>query len=182
MELLRAASIAEHWSGRLAAYCDRIKVAGSIRRKRPEVGDIEIVCIPKMVTVLDGLFGTKKIRHPGFAEALKGAVILKGDPSAGKYMQFNLPEGIKLDLFTTTRENWGFIYAIRTGSSEFSQFLAKRWVSRGYRGIIGNLCRDGVSVPTPTEKSLFDLLGLDVVPPEKRNQGGLPYNLPEVKV
>ncbi len=182
MELLRAVSIAEHWIGRLSAYCDRIKIAGSIRRKCPVVGDIEIVCIPKVITVTDGLFDKKKIRNPGFAEALKGAVILKGDPIDGKYMQFNLPQGIKLDLFTATRENWGFIYAIRTGSSEFSQFLAKRWVKWGYKGVDGYLTRDGVRIPTPTEKSFFMLLGLDVVPPAKRNQDGLPYNLPEVKV
>lgn len=174
MELLRAKSIAEHWVERLVPYCDRVRVAGSIRRKRPEVGDIEIVCIPGTIIVPDGMFDTKRIRNPGFAEVLKGAVLLKGDPLAGKYMQFDLPQGIKLDLFTATSENFGFIYAIRTGSSEYSQFLAKRWVSLGYNGVGGNLCRRGVPVSTPTEKSFFDLLELNVVPPAKRNQGGLP--------
>lgn len=46
--------IAEKIKAQLAPHCDRIEIAGSIRRKKPEVKDIEIVVIPKPYEV--GLF------------------------------------------------------------------------------------------------------------------------------
>ena len=33
----------------LKPFCDKVEVAGSIRRQRPEVGDIEIICIQKNI-------------------------------------------------------------------------------------------------------------------------------------
>ena len=47
MNLQQAQQIAERIKSELAPHCDRIEIAGSIRRKKPEVKDIEIVCIPK---------------------------------------------------------------------------------------------------------------------------------------
>lgn len=56
----------------LAPYCDRIQVAGSVRRLRPEVGDLEVVCIPALIPVRD-MFGPVAgafQRRPGFIEQL----------------------------------------------------------------------------------------------------------------
>lgn len=39
--------IAERVKAELEPHCERIEIAGSIRRKKPEVKDIEIVAIPK---------------------------------------------------------------------------------------------------------------------------------------
>ena len=38
--------IAQHIVDSLSPFCERIELAGSLRRKRPMVGDIEIVAIP----------------------------------------------------------------------------------------------------------------------------------------
>ncbi|MFH1640834.1 MAG: hypothetical protein ABIA66_02590, partial [Candidatus Omnitrophota bacterium] len=56
----------------LRPYCTRIEIAGSIRRTRSEVSDIEIVCIPKtmMVPTLDLLDPLKEVRMPGFVNAV----------------------------------------------------------------------------------------------------------------
>ena len=43
MEYNKALEIAEKTKAQLAPYCERIEIAGSIRRKKPDVGDIEIV-------------------------------------------------------------------------------------------------------------------------------------------
>src|ERR1044071_2059762 len=43
----------------LEDYCERIEIAGSLRRKRPLVSDIELVFIPKMEERADGLFDRK---------------------------------------------------------------------------------------------------------------------------
>jgi len=178
--------VAQHVAGKyidlLKPFCDRIQVAGSVRRKRPRVGDIEIVCIPKTVVTKDGMFHEQTVRAPGFAKALSDANVnlLKGDPRTGKYTQMMTTEGIQIDLFMPNKDNWGRIYMIRTGSSEFSQFMAGRWVKWGYKAIDGVLWEvDEFKNPlrivtTPTEKSIFELLSLKVVPPHKRNQKGLP--------
>jgi DNA polymerase/3'-5' exonuclease PolX len=46
MELKRAQEIASQVITKLAPYCERIEVAGSIRRRRPFVHDIDVVVIP----------------------------------------------------------------------------------------------------------------------------------------
>lgn len=182
IDLIVAQNVSERYIEKLRPFCDKIKVAGSVRRKSPTVGDIEIVCIPKTEEMPDGLFNTKMERIAGFAKTLlsTGIEILKGNPQTGKYVMCMTVEGIQIDLFMAEKNNFGFIYAIRTGSSEFSQFLGKRWVKWGYKGDGGYLWRLGGDwgpderISTPTEKSFFDLLNLPVVPPHKRNQLGLP--------
>jgi DNA polymerase/3'-5' exonuclease PolX len=47
--LARAVSIAETTRAALAPHCERIAIAGSVRRRRSFVGDIELVCIPRLV-------------------------------------------------------------------------------------------------------------------------------------
>jgi DNA polymerase/3'-5' exonuclease PolX len=47
MELSRAREIAKRVLVLLRPFCERAEIAGSIRRGKPEVGDIEIVVIPK---------------------------------------------------------------------------------------------------------------------------------------
>lgn len=43
MKLEQALEIAEKVKALLAPHCERIEIAGSIRRKKPDVKDIEIV-------------------------------------------------------------------------------------------------------------------------------------------
>jgi len=46
MDLATARQIAQTVQDRLTPFCERIEVVGSIRRGKPEVHDIDIVCIP----------------------------------------------------------------------------------------------------------------------------------------
>lgn len=104
-----------------------------------------------------------------FIETVNQWEKIKGNPD-GKYTQRLLPEGIKLDLFMATEMNWGLIYAIRTGSAEYShQVLATGWVKAGYKSVGGYL-RDssGKKIPTREERELFDLIGIPWLEPEKR--------------
>ncbi len=174
MDLAAAKTIADTYVERLAPYCGLLEIAGSIRRKRPQVGDIEIVCIPREIEVPDLFSENRPVRVPGFAKVLAGLEIIKGKPATGKNIQCNTPEGIKLDIFTATTDNLGFIFAIRTGSAEFSQYLGAHWVRRGFRGIGGHMTRGGEIFSTPTEKGFFQMLGVPWVEPQERNQMGMP--------
>ena len=50
MKYEEALKIAEEVKALLAPHCLRIEIAGSIRRKKPEVKDIEIVAYPSPTT------------------------------------------------------------------------------------------------------------------------------------
>lgn len=168
MKLAQAKKIAAKYLMALAPYCERISVAGSIRRERPEVKDIEIVCVPKEVKTARDLFSDQSIRHPKFLEVINSLKRIKGT-AEGKYTQQRLPEGINLDLFMVTKETWGLQLAIRSGSAEFSHMvLARGWTSLGYKSCDGILWKDGKPVYIREEKELFDLLGLDFMDPKER--------------
>lgn len=177
MNLTQASSLATAIKEILAPYCDRIEIAGSIRRKKTSgIKDVEIVAIPSQIEVETDLFGgTAMMRHPDLVKRLQQADIVKGDPRTGKYIQFNTKwkiEGkpIKCDLFFATLENWGYIYCIRTGSEKFSKFMANAWKGKGLQGKDGMLYwRSGSPQPIREEKELFQLLRINYVDPINRN-------------
>lgn len=148
----------------LSPHCLRIQIAGSIRREKQIVGDIEIVAIPKPYQ--NGLF------EDGIASVVNQWEKVKGELQYGKtkYTQRILPSGIKLDLFFAEEGNWGIILAIRTGSADYShKILANGWVKRGYKSVGGYLIKDGKTYEAREEKDLFDRLGIPYVEPKDRN-------------
>ncbi len=159
MKLVKAKGIADKAINVLRPHCERIEIAGSIRREKPEPNDIEIVAIPKPYDV--GLF------ESGIATVVNRWEKVKGELPC-KYTQRILPEGIKLDLFFATPENWGLIFAIRTGSAEFSHRLAIRWVRFGYNSKGGILSRDGKQYMIREESDLFELLAIKYIEPKSR--------------
>lgn len=157
-----AYKIASEVLEQLRPHCLRIEIAGSIRRKKEYVKDIEIVAIPRPYsTGEDGIAGVvNKWRK------------VKGEMEYGKtkYTQRILPEGIKLDLFFAEEGNWGSIFAIRTGSADFShQVLARGWVRQCFKSEGGYLFRDGEKYEMREEEDLFKIIGIPYVEPEKRN-------------
>jgi DNA polymerase (family 10) len=160
MQLDQATAIAERVKAQLAPHCARIEIAGSIRRRKPTVGDIEIVAIPKPYDV--GLFAD------GIAPIVNQWPKVRGELPC-KYTQRMLPDGIALDLFFATPDNWGLIFAIRTGSAEYAHHvLACGWVRNGYRSVGGTLMQCGRAVTVREERDLFGLAGVEWVPPEAR--------------
>lgn len=160
MQLQKAKKIAENILEQLKPHCERIEIAGSIRRLKPEPKDIEIVAIPKPYDV--GLF------ESGIATVVNKWEKVKGELPC-KYTQRILPDGIKLDLFFAMPENWGLIFAIRTGSADYSyKVLASRWVKFGYKSENGILTRDGEKYPVREEIDLFKMLNLEWVEPTER--------------
>jgi DNA polymerase/3'-5' exonuclease PolX len=166
--LAEAVTIAADVCAVLRPFCERLEVAGSIRRQRPTIGDLEVVCIPRRV--LTGLFGDAQEVDPGFCDAVNQWPKVKGEPT-GKYTQRLLPSGLKLDLFMPATENWGLIFSVRTGSARFSaQVLGRRWAQLGYKSVEGRLTRvrDGMVIPIWEERDLFTLLRLSYVEPPAR--------------
>jgi DNA polymerase/3'-5' exonuclease PolX len=169
--------------------CERIEIAGSIRRQKEEVGDIELVAIPKFVeTKSNTLFG-EPVRqsllenllyrmeqqrilvrrsvngHTGWGERYKRAAFATGnDP--------NNPWWLAVDLFIVLPPSqFGLQYLVRTGSADFSHRMFARANELGLHSENGAWRRaDGSVVECPEEADVFNVLGLDFIPPEDRHE------------
>lgn len=160
--------------------CVRAEVAGSVRRRRPECGDIEIVAIPRFGEYQVSI-GTGDLFLPGVQAEVKlyNALWSYLDDQAergriryskrgDKYRQFAL-DGAPVDLFTATQENWGSILLIRTGDADFSKKVIGHLLPKhGYRHQEGHVTKDGCLVPVPEEEDVFRLIGRPFVPPSHR--------------
>ena len=150
----------------------RIAIAGSIRRRKPIVGDIEIVAEP--IQVRD-MFGDP--RGGPDLEAIRNAIRRKiSEQISGRMRLLTVRNpygmlGVKLEVFLThPPSQWGSILAIRTGPASFSKWCMTRLRRRGLRHIAGHVERehDGVLVPTPEEEDFFRACGMEWVEPWKR--------------
>lgn len=156
MLLAEIIPIAEHVKTELAPYCSRIEIAGSIRRKKAQCGDIELVAIPDSYKL-----------EEYFKKQIGKIIFSKNGP---KYKQFRL-QGCQIDLFLCSPDNWGLIFLIRTGSARFSERALARWkmVSNGGYSNEGYLyTKSGVQVKTPEETDVFNKLGWQFIQPVAR--------------
>ncbi|MEP7375558.1 MAG: hypothetical protein ABI675_19595 [Chitinophagaceae bacterium] len=121
----------------LTPHSERIDVAGSIRRQKAELGDIELVCIPKKTFNQTDLFGGGEwLISPEFESAIGIMLdhVVKGNLS-GRYMQFVVKGHVKVDLFMPVPEDYYRQLAIRTGSREYSNLvIAHAWKRLGWVG------------------------------------------------
>jgi len=177
IHLSDAQQIAEQVKAELAPACQRVEIAGSIRRQKETVGDIEIVCIP--VPVLD-MFGEPAgdTELDYLLHRLVNLVNRQLEPptkNGTRYKQFELTNyhGLKLDLFIANPDNWGIIYAIRTGSAEFARKLVTQ---RNRGGLLPSDCRVAggyiwrgeEQLQTPSEREVLEMCGGWVEPVDRR--------------
>jgi DNA polymerase/3'-5' exonuclease PolX len=201
MNLQKAKEIAEDLKSEMSKWSEKIQIAGSIRRGKSEVKDIEIVAIPSfyifdkdpeyLFAMSDEPPKENLLKNwgerqtdiqwikPGTHEIIPWQI--KPD---GKYWRGWLPEHkIKLDLFLANADNWGVIFTIRTGSAEFSAMMM-RFINQNTDFQIqkGHLTirATGEIIPCPTEKSFFENTGIEFVPVEKRSAEN-PYSLFKLK-
>lgn len=140
-----AAAVAKRFLALIEGSCDRIVVAGSLRRRLPTCGDVEIVALPKIGARPTDMFADVTapvdLLHERLDELLATGVVEKRPRSDGavfwgpraKYLTF---EGVPFDLFsvvndwrgtkqpaTAEPDRFGIILVIRTGPSGYSHRL-----------------------------------------------------------
>jgi len=177
--LAEAERIARSVVAELDPYCERLQVAGSVRRRTEMVGDIELVAIPHLVP--DGLFGDRAINVlAAHLWAVPSWTIVKGGRPESRYTQLELGPGsdcpgLRVDLFLADAHSWGWILLMRTGSAEFSRGALSYWkmckqIPREQAGSVDGrlVLASGAAVSTPTEESIFAALGLRFIPPTER--------------
>ncbi len=124
-----ALAIAEGFAALIRPYCERLDIAGSIRRGERTVHDIEIVCEPRRAPQLN-LFGevtgwTSDVDER-MDELLASQIATKrpdklGRPAWGSKYKRLYFEGTPIDLFCVLPPaTYGTILMIRTGPADFS--------------------------------------------------------------
>jgi DNA polymerase/3'-5' exonuclease PolX len=172
MDLATGRRLAEFVMADLEASCERIVIAGSIRRRRPEVSDIELCAIPKLS---QGLFseGADSLLDGALA-GLVARGVLSRVKGGEKYRQYELPHhGCKLDLFICDRDTWGVNFTIRTGPAEFSKRLV---TPRKHNGLLpshlkvkaARIWSGDEALDTPEERAVFEVIGMDWIEPWER--------------
>lgn len=178
MTLAKAKSYAEHIVEWLRQHCERIQVAGSIRRQRPECSDVDIVAIPRTITSND-LLGNPANSQNLLHEELKKYSRMRGikwkageEKPDGQNWIIPLPK-CQLDVFIATPANWGSVLLCRTGPARSNVLLIERAKILGMRWhpMVGLLRGHGVPElwSAETEEFIFTGLQLEYFPPEARD-------------
>jgi len=156
----------------LRPACKRIELAGSLRRQRPYIGDIEIVAIPRLASA--GLFGD--MQESMLDEAVLSCGATRFSKSGARFRQFEFG-GMNVDLFIQPDPaTWGVNFMIRTGSADFSHWLV---TDRRHGGALpsylrvkdARIWRGNEALSTPEEGDVFDLLKVAWIPPADRERG-----------
>ena len=121
MKLEEARVLADRACRILACFCDRVEVAGSIRRGKAEVGDIDIVALPKAVDLPGGLVGSAHFdEFQVWRDLIPRALVKYGlrlEASGLELLRLSFPLGtVQVDVYRARPETWGVILLVRTGS------------------------------------------------------------------
>lgn len=185
----QARRLADKVQGELVDGAERIEIAGSLRRGAADVGDVELVAVPRW---RPALFGDGQ-DFDELDEAVERAVALERlawrDLRTGKRLPANhrpkVPKGgrrfypllavragFKVDLFVVRPPaTWGAIFAIRTGNASFSKALVVRARMNGVAVEEGRAVelRTQRVLDTPEERDFFDAIGVPFVEPALRD-------------
>ena len=173
MELQKAKAIAEELKALLEPVCQRVEIAGSIRRQKPEVGDIELLVIPKH----GGLAGEVDLLDQEIIDLMRRGVLGYRLNKLGSRvygpknkLMLHVPSGIGVDIFSTDLECWPVALVVRTGSAETNKRIAmaairKGWHLRAYGR--GFTTPDG-EVICHSERDVFEFVGIPYMEPWER--------------
>ena len=144
----------------------RCSTAGSLRRWRETIGDVDFLVSSKQPANIIEYF----VAQPGIL-----SVSAKGDTKASVILE----GGIQADLRVVTDEEFPFALAYFTGSKEHNIVMRQRAIARGLRlneyGLFKSKeeTRDAkLRVPCKTEEEIYSALDLAYVPPEMREDHG----------
>lgn len=185
-------SQAQHYARQIVQWlepnCDRIFVAGSIRRERPICNDIDLVVIPKLTVyrdLLGAVTGTQNhvwMFLVNYANNNPGrCTITTGRNEPGKVMICQLAK-CQLDIFFADDKTWATRLLCRTGSKEHNIWLADRAAARSlhwnpYEGLSPMRASQGPVPPAKDEADIYQALGLDYIDPVNREPAWIAKHL-----
>ena len=146
---------------------DKITPAGSLRRGRETVGDLDILVTGKACTTEEGR--QKAIAHVAQYPPLMD-VIASGDNK----ISFHLRSGLQVDVRLLPPESFGAAMQYFTGSKAHNVALRQRALKMGYTLNEYSLAslETEKAVAGKTEEEIYAKLKLDYIPPEMRENLG----------
>jgi DNA polymerase (family X) len=161
-------SSAEQTVAEISAYLaelggvEKITAAGSVRRGRETVGDVDLLVTgPAGAAVLDRFVAFPKVT----------GVLGRGENKASARVG---QDGLQVDVRALPRESYGAAMQYFTGSKDHNVALRIRAVKMGFKLSEYGLFRsdDETLVCSQTEEQIYEALGLRWIPPEMRENLG----------
>lgn len=172
-----ALEVADALRARLKPFCDELMVAGSIRRRKPTVGDIELLYIPRFAERPADLFTTKQVSlaDEEIERMLADGTLTKRLSKAGFETWGALNKlavhssGLPVDLFASYPQNWSNALVCRTGPAESNARIATLAQRNGYKWNVAGMgftrLSDGAAFPMDSERAVFEFVGLPYAEP-----------------
>lgn len=165
----------------LATVCERIQIAGSLRRKKSMVGDIELLFVPKIGERQVDLLGTEKydmadamINDLEMNDVLDKRPNVRGHFTWGQKnkLAIHVKSQIPVDFFSTDLDCWANALVVRTGGKDSNLLITTTAQRLGYTfhayGSGFTHLRTGEFHRTKSEADVFEFLGLPFLAPEQR--------------
>jgi len=144
---------------RAGAVVDRVEVAGSFRRARETVGDLDVlVTSQEPGTVFDAFTALPHVAEVKMRGETKETVLLRG--------------GLQVDLRVVQPEEFGAALQYFTGSKDHNVHLRSRARDRGLKVNEYGVFREEERIAGSTEEEVYAALGLAWIPPELREDRG----------
>lgn len=182
----RALVVAREICDALKPITEKLIVAGSLRRRKSEVGDVEIVYLPKFGLLPDPQDLLQQPVRTNLVEDWLGKVM----PPASEFLRkrpnehggfawgpqnkqaVHAASGVPVDFFQATPDNWWSLLVCRTGSRESNERICAAAVARGlkwnpYAGFEDRATGRLIFVPR-SERAVFDRVGLPYAEPWER--------------
>jgi len=158
---------AEEYAHPLVAYLEefdeigRVEIAGSYRRRKETVGDLDIlVTCDKKEAVMEHFTSYEDIQE----------VLSKGDTRSSVRMR----SGLQVDLRVISDESYGAALVYFTGSKQHNIRIRERALDRDLKineyGVFKENKEE--SIAGKTEKEVYESVDLPVIPPELREDRG----------
>jgi len=138
----------------LEAISKKWEVCGSFRRKKEEIGDLDIVLIPASLEDYQSWFESLDVEK--FSSNLVDSILV---------------EGVQVDFFVATKESYATMIMTWTGSRGFNIVMRGKSFKAGYVYTRNGMYKRGESEVVKgleSEADIFKLIGMPFVPPESR--------------
>lgn len=178
-----AMKVADELLAILSPLCEpeRCVVAGSLRRGKAEVSDVEILFVSKVGAVRPpgSLFDETGILVDEALEKMLGVTLEKRASEAGTFawgsknkLARHIASGIAVDLFSTSEACWFNSLVMRTGGAETNKRLASEAQRRGRQwNVYGpgvKILATGEVIQATSERHVFELIGVPYLEPHER--------------
>lgn len=144
-----------------SAPVEKLVIAGSLRRWKETIRDIDIIATSKNPDAVMKVF----TRMPNV-----GQIITKGPTKSSVVLK----DGIQVDIRVVEEESFGSALAYFTGSKEHNirlrELASKAGLKINEYGIFRE--KDDVKLGGKSEEDIYEVLGLQYVPPELREDTG----------